>query len=243
MGRGAALKRLFERISDMSNLAVGAQQIVRLCRESNDLEQLQTLIQTDPSLVAQILRRVNSSYYALDAEVRDLCSAARLLGFREFSNLALIVYFSRMFSPPMAFGTFSIAGLWSHSVAVASAAQLVSRVCGCATPANAFTAGLLHDIGLLLCCRQMRRRFMQVVDRVRVRTMTPFVEHQVYSFDHAQLGAARGPQLGVSRTDRGCHCLSPRAGKLPRRSHAAGLRGRCRELPLQPRGLDVAGCA
>ncbi len=189
MGRGAALKRLFARIGDMSNLAIGAQQMVRLTRESASIEELQQLIQTDPSLVAQILRRVNSPYYHLDAEVHELTVAARLLGFREFSNVAFTVYLSRMFSPPMDFGTFSMAGLWSHSVAVAVAAQLVSRVCGCATPADAFTAGLLHDIGLLLTCRQMRRRFIQVVERIQNRAPTPGVERQIYSFDHAQLGA------------------------------------------------------
>lgn len=189
MGRGPALKRLFSRISDISNLAIGAQQIVRLSRGPSNLEALQELIQTDPSLVAQILRRINSPYYHLDAEVHDLTVAARLLGFREFSNMAFTVYLSRMFTPPMVFGTFSMSGLWGHSVATAAAAQLISRVCGCAAPADAFMAGLLHDIGLLLCCRHMRRRFIQVVDRIGGPTATPLIERQVYSFDHTQLGA------------------------------------------------------
>ena len=190
MGRRPALQRLFARISDMSSLAVGAQQIVRLSRgTAASLEELQELIQTDPSLVALLLRRVNSSYYRLDTPVHDLTVAARLLGFREFSNLAVTVYLSRMFSPPMSFGSFSMAGLWSHSVAVAAASHLVSRVCGCGTPGEAYMAGLLHDVGLLLCCRQMRRRFIQVVERIKGRTPTSEVEHQVYSFDHAQLGA------------------------------------------------------
>ena len=35
----------------------------------------------------------------------------------------------------------------------------------------------------------MRRRFIQVVERVRGRTTTPLIERQVYSFDHSQLGA------------------------------------------------------
>jgi HD-like signal output (HDOD) protein len=65
----------------------------------------------------------------------------------------------------------------------------VSRVCGCGTPGEAYTAGLLHDIGLLLCCRQMRRRFMQVVERLTSHSLTQDVERHVYSFDHAQLGA------------------------------------------------------
>ena len=190
MGRGPALKRLFARISDLSNLSIGAQQIVRLSRgTSTSLEELQELIQTDPSLVALLLRRVNSSYYCLDTEVHDLSVAAHLLGFREFSNLAVTVYLSRMFTPSMSFGTFSMVGLWGHSVAVAAASHLVSRVCGCGSATDAYMAGLLHDIGLLFACRQMRRRFIQVVERARSSVSTCELEREIYSFDHAQLGA------------------------------------------------------
>lgn len=188
-GRGPALNQLFSRISDLSRLDIGAQQLLRLNRDSDDLNKLQVLIQSDPSLVAQILRRVNSPYYNLDTKVKELSVAARLLGFREFSNLAFAVYLSRMFTSPVSFATFSLSGLWAHSVAVASTAQLISRVCGRADPAQAFMAGLLHDIGLLMCYKQMRQRFMGVVERIQNRTMTTRVEQDIYSFDHAQLGA------------------------------------------------------
>jgi len=200
IGRGPALNRLFSRISEMSHLPVGAQQLVRLLAGPADLEKLQELIQTDPSLVAQILRRVNSPYYNLDTEVNDLGVAARLLGFREFSNVAFTVYLSRMFSSPISFGTFSLSGLWAHSVAVASAAQMISRVCGRADPNEAFMAGLLHDIGLLLCYKQMRRRFMQVVERIQDRSITSRVEQELYSFDHAHLGAYVARSWGLSDT-------------------------------------------
>ncbi len=120
--------------------------------------------------------------------MHELSSAARLLGVREFHNLAITVYLSRMFEMSTDVGSFRVAGLWSHSVAVAAASHLVSRVCGCGVPADAYLAGLLHDIGLLLVSRQLRRRFKQVVDRVRKLVCTPVLERSVYSFDHAQLG-------------------------------------------------------
>ncbi|MHB0956337.1 MAG: HDOD domain-containing protein [Pirellulaceae bacterium] len=184
-----ALQRLFARIADLSAFSVHAQDIVRLSnRSSGSLADLQKLIQADPSLVALILRRVNSSYYRLDPQITDLSTAARLLGVREFRNLAVTVYLSRMFELSTDVGSFRVAGLWSHSVAVAAAAHLVSRVCGCGIPADAYIAGLLHDIGLLLVNRHMRRRFALLVDRVRKRVATSVVEREVYSFDHAQLG-------------------------------------------------------
>ena len=190
IGERFALERLFGRISDLSTLAAGAQEIIHLAkRSSKSLEDLQKLIRTDPSLVALLLRRVNSSYYGLSTQVTDLKVAARLLGFREVRNLAITIYLSRMFDPPMEIGTFSTQGLWGHSVAVAAASHLVSRVCGCAVPADAYVAGLLHDIGLLLINRQMRRHFMQLVEQVQHLDPTLEVERELYLFNHAHLGA------------------------------------------------------
>jgi putative nucleotidyltransferase with HDIG domain len=195
-----ALDRLFTRIGDLSMLPAGARQLVQLTRNPNgDLEDLQQLIQTDPSLVAQVLRRVNSPYYSLDKVVHNLPHAAQLLGFREVRNLAITVYLSRMYEPSMTLGSFSRQGLWKHSVAVAATAHLVSRVCGRAVPADAYIAGLLHDIGLLLLNRQMRRYFAQVIEAVRGDIPTTDAERQVYLFDHTQLGAYVASTWGFPR--------------------------------------------
>ena len=157
-------------------------------RSSGSLEELQKLIQADPSLVALILRRVNSSYYHLDQQ-STTCRPPRAC----WVCVNSAIWRSPSTCPgcskcPTDVGSFRVAGLWSHSVAVAAASHLVSRVCGCGVPADAYIAGLLHDIGLLLVSRHMRRRFTQVVDRVRKLVRTPAVERSVYSFDHAQLG-------------------------------------------------------
>jgi putative nucleotidyltransferase with HDIG domain len=194
-----AVKQLMSRIADVSELAFGASELVHLARTSDRLEGVQKLIQADPSLVAQILRRLNSPYYGLNTEIQDLAAATRLLGFREIRNLAITVYLSRMFERPMEYGTFSCSGLWSHSVAVAVASQLMSRVCGCGDPADAFVAGLLHDIGLLLASRQMRRHFLKVIDSVTRLEPTAKMEHHVYRFDHAQLGAFVADHWGFPR--------------------------------------------
>jgi putative nucleotidyltransferase with HDIG domain len=160
------------------------------------LDEVLRLLQMDPSLVAMILRRVNSPYYRLDRPVQDLASAAKLLGVRELRNLALAVHLSRMFEIPADVGTFRVANLWNHSIAVAAASHLVSRVCGCGTPSDAFLAGLLHDIGLLVLSRQMRKRFVRVIDRIRPDTPTGDVERQLYGFDHADVGGCAVREWG-----------------------------------------------
>ncbi len=185
-----ALERLFARMGAMATFSANAQAIVRLSyRSTGSLEDLQHLVQADPSVAALVLRRVNSEYYHLDEEVLDVTSAAHLLGFREFRNLAITVYVSRMFDLSTEAGALHAAGMWVHSVAVAAAAHLVSRVCGRGVPADAYMAGLLHDVGFLLIYRHMYRRFLRLVGELQNDTYLPSLEHAAYAFDHAQLGS------------------------------------------------------
>ena len=114
--------------------------------ENADPEQLREAIQSDPVLVARILRRLNSSYYALSQKVSDLKTAISLLGMREIRNLALTVFVSRFFEGGTVHGTYKRENLWSHSVGVAVASRLVARVCGRGACEEAYIAGLLHDI-------------------------------------------------------------------------------------------------
>jgi putative nucleotidyltransferase with HDIG domain len=187
--RRATLERLFSRIGDVTTLPAAAQKVLRLTDDDNaNPDDLREAIQSDPILVARILRRLNSSYYALSQKVSDLKTAINLLGLREIRNLALTVFLSRFFEGAAIYGTYKRENLWSHSVGVAVAARLVARVCGRGAGEEAYIAGLLHDIGLILLDQTLRRHFHKVVDSIDPSTPTHIVETRILSFDHALLG-------------------------------------------------------
>ena len=189
--RRAALERLFARISDVSTLPTVAQRVLGLAYdEASTATDLSDVIQTDPALVSRILRRVNSSFYGLRYRVADLQTAINLLGYREIHNLVLSVFVSRWFERPFEHGPYSRQSLWMHSVGVALTARLVSAVTGRAKPEEAYVGGLLHDIGFILLDQHLRRHFVRVVDELRPATPTTKVEARIFTFDHAQLGAA-----------------------------------------------------
>lgn len=187
--RQATLERLFARIGEVSSLPATAQKIMSLAGDDNvQAEALREAIQNDPVLVARILRRLNSSYYALSHKVADLRTAVSLLGLREIRNLALTVFVSRYFEPGTTHNQYKRENLWTHSVAVGAASRLVSRVCGRASVEEAYIAGLLHDIGLILLDQTLRRHFFKVVDAIDPATPTHIVENRILTFDHALLG-------------------------------------------------------
>jgi HD-like signal output (HDOD) protein len=187
--RRMALERLFSRIGDVTTLPAAAQKVLRLTEDENACpDELREAIQSDPVLVARILRRLNSSYYALSHKVSDLKTAISLLGLREIRNLALTVFVSRFYEGGAAHGGYKRENLWTHSVGVAVAARLVARVCGRGAGEEAYIAGLLHDLGLILLDQTLRRHFHKVLDSLDPATPTDQVENRILSFDHALLG-------------------------------------------------------
>jgi putative nucleotidyltransferase with HDIG domain len=186
--RRTALEKLFGRIGEVTSLPTTAQRLLQLTESEAMGEELRDVIQSDPVLVAKILRRLNSSYYALSNKVVDVRTAVSLLGFREIRNLALTVFIAKMYEHPQEHGKYRRENLWSHSVAVAAAARLVSRVCGKASAEEAYIGGLLHDLGLILLDQTLPKHFHQVIDEIDSGTPTCIVENRVLTFDHASLG-------------------------------------------------------
>jgi putative nucleotidyltransferase with HDIG domain len=187
--RRVALERLFGRIGDVISLPTAAHRVLKLTEDEDaPAEQIREALQGDPVLVARLLRRLNSSYYALSRKVVDLKTAISLLGLREIRNLALTVFVSRFYDTNGSHNGYSRQNLWSHSVGVGAAARLVARVCGRAMPEEAYISGLLHDIGLILLDQSLHKHFLRVVDSIDSQTPTHIVENRIFTFDHALLG-------------------------------------------------------
>lgn len=186
----AILAKLFAKIGEVSTLPTAAARIIDVAGDDNSSAQdLLRLIESDPAVSVRVLRTVNSAFYSLRNQVTNLHSAITLLGFREVRNLALTAHLARLFRVTAGYRTYSRQGLWDHLVGVATAARLIAKTSRGAPPDDAYLAGLVHDIGLLLIDQQIHKRFRQIVDALDESTPTCQIEQQLLTFDHAELGA------------------------------------------------------
>jgi len=193
------LERLFTRVGELSTLPHVATRIIQIADDDNTgTEDLLAAVESDPALAARVLRRVNSSYYALRNKVADLKSAISMLGFREMRNLALTAYVSRLFQDDGSRGLYSRSALWNHLVAVGTTARMIAKTCGNAMSEEAYLAGLLHDMGLILLDQHLHRAFCKVLDRVDESMATTDVEQDELTFDHAEVGAFVAEQWQLS---------------------------------------------
>ncbi len=151
------------------------------------------LIESDPALSAQVIRLANTAFYGLSGKVSSAWRAVTVLGLATVRALATTAAFD-LFSEK---GRSVPDDFWPHSVLTAASASAVARRVG--LPGNdAFSVGLLHDLGAALVFRRAPRRYDAIVERLATEEGLTLVdaERQEFGITHAEVGAAA---LGVMK--------------------------------------------
>ena len=151
------------------------------------------LIESDTALSTRVISLSNTAFYGLSGKVSSPWRAVTVLG------LATV----RAIATTAAFDLFSEKGrsvpdeFWEHSVTTAAAAVAVARRVGI-PPNEAFSAGLLHDLGTALVFRRAPRSYDTAMERRRAfpGALLSEIEREEFGATHAQVGAAA---LGVMR--------------------------------------------
>lgn len=134
---------------DVPTMPAGVALVVRA---ANDpfvaLPDLARMIEREPSLTVSLLKLANSPAYATGREVRSVAQATTLLGARTIRNLAVACAVQAM-KQRVATGAFDGKLFWEDSLRRGCAALVLARLAGYEEPSEAFTVGLIQDLGLL----------------------------------------------------------------------------------------------
>jgi HD-like signal output (HDOD) protein len=128
----------------------GATQLLALLYDPEvAIERVLSSLKAEPALAARVLKVANSPFYRLSGSVGTLDRAVALLGLTAIRGIAAAGCLDRL-TPTRSGAAFDPERFRLHSLAVACAAQQLSRAAGAGIEGEAFMAGLLHDIGILL---------------------------------------------------------------------------------------------
>jgi len=116
--------------------------------ESSSGRDLIAVIEHDQALTGKMLRLANSAFFGQSRKVATIPRAVVLLGFSTVRNLALGVKVWDALGTGIARNRLE--ELWAHTVAVAVATKALAASLRAGDPDEAFTAGLLHDVGKLM---------------------------------------------------------------------------------------------
>jgi putative nucleotidyltransferase with HDIG domain len=163
--------------------------LLALFREPDpDMDQVVELIRHEPSLTAQILRTCNQTAFAADHATVDIFDAVTRMGFYEVYCLVVSLFGAKTRAMPGADKGVNVMELWRHSVAAAVSVTVVTEDGG-QTKAEAFTAGLLHDIGKLVLASAEGPIYANAIKQATARgEMLSSLEQSAFVIDHAELG-------------------------------------------------------
>jgi HD-like signal output (HDOD) protein len=143
---------LLDGIHDLAPFPLVGLRVIELVRDQRtSASELAEILALDPVLTAKILKVSNSAAWGRQRNITTVRDAVVLLGFEEVRQLALLTCVVANFgNSPRGNDGFDMEGFWLHNVTVAVAAEAVARKTKLANPGDAFTAGILHDIGRLV---------------------------------------------------------------------------------------------
>ena len=142
------LSRPGQHLAGVSHVAIEA---MRLAEDPNATGvDLTRVIESDPALSARLLRVANSAFYGARKPMSSVNASVQLLGFSAVKNIAVAASLTRAFRARSSFGSFDPHMMWTHSVAVGVASRLIALRSRRVDPNDAFLAGLLHDVGVIV---------------------------------------------------------------------------------------------
>ncbi|MEO0576527.1 MAG: HDOD domain-containing protein [Pseudomonadota bacterium] len=153
-----------------------------------ELSELVAAVETDPAFSARLLRLANSSLYSRGVEVSSLDQAIGRVGNNEVSQLALVLSAAEEFSG-LETDLMKMTSFWKHSLTTAILARNIMRSLKLRAD-GVFSAGLLHDMGLLVLFHvqtaQMRDVLQQALEQDEDRVID--MEREMFGFDHTVVG-------------------------------------------------------
>lgn len=128
------------------------------------LEQAAKIISKDMGMVAKILQVVNSPLYGLRSAVSAPSQAVALLGLDTIKSMVLCSKVFEQFDQTK-IPFFSLDVLWLHGMTVGAHAKAIAKEAGADRniQEETFTAGLLHDVGILILATNLPSQFTEML--------------------------------------------------------------------------------
>lgn len=150
--------------------------------------QLAELISKDQGLTSKILAVANSPLYGIKRKVSSIEFAILVLGFGDIRNIvtALSLADSIKANPSKYFDPYEF---WVHSMVVGTAAKGISTNFGFDFGSEAFVAGILHDMGILVIYKFFSSEFTQIIELTNTEKIHILeAEERVLGITHQEIG-------------------------------------------------------
>jgi HD-like signal output (HDOD) protein/CheY-like chemotaxis protein len=186
------VKELVAKVQNFPSLPSVYFEVIKQLESPNaTVEQIGDAIAKDLAMTAKLLQMVNSAFFGLSQKITSPSHAVLTLGMETVRSILLCIQvYSK--SDQSSSSKLSLDRLWSHSLAVATAAKRITLFqTGDEKQADeAFTAGILHDVGKLILSSNLGEAYNRVLDLARTGEEPLWqIEERELGASHADVGA------------------------------------------------------
>lgn len=184
-----SLDRLVANARQFCSLPAVAMQVLELTNNpAVDTQALKQCLENDPALTTKVLRVVNSSLFGLSRQVSSLNQALALLGIKPLK--LLVLGFSLPAELFRGLAGEVLASYWRHTLTKAVAAREIAETLWRQSGDEAFLAGLLQDLGLLLLIQELGPPYLELLAKIKAQGADLLAwEERSLGFDHTTLTA------------------------------------------------------
>ncbi len=196
-----ALQNLVSKIESLPSLPSCYQEIMQIIqKEEGSLKEVAEIIQSDVSMSMEILKYVNSSFFGLYKKVSSIRQAVSLLGINTIQTLVLSINVFSQIDKSKRYA-INIPELWKHSFLTGLFSKAIISDLGMDTQLqeDAFTLGLLHDIGILTLATQIPDKYKEVYKKAKSNDLNlSQAEYLMFDTSHAEVAAYLLGLWGIS---------------------------------------------
>lgn len=177
-----------QRLDRLHSAPKVAQQILQLTRNPESrIDEIVRCIEHDPGLAAKILQVVNSSKYGVSRQITSIKHAVSYLG--KDAIRMLTISFSMVESLTRRSKGRIFADYWQRALTIASISSHLANHHKCLKKDEAYTAGLLADVGILVFSQVEREQYSLIYESYPHGEQLLLGEQRYFGFDHAVLGS------------------------------------------------------
>ncbi|MDH3360313.1 MAG: HDOD domain-containing protein, partial [Desulfobulbaceae bacterium] len=183
-------------VNRLPTLPAVAMEAIRLLEgEDANFDSIADLLKNDQVLTSRIFHYANSAYVGARRPAASIRQAVSTLGLNAVRSIILSASIFECFAEKLARDRQSLLNFWLHSIGVAITAEELAIRLGFPVQEEAYIAGLLHDMGKLVCYIQfpekyaLIRRELEQQGSYSTKGTTPLdIEQQFLDTDHIETG-------------------------------------------------------
>ncbi len=194
-------------VNSLPTLPAVAMEAIRLMEdEEADFNSIGQLLKNDQVLTGRLLHYANAAQMGR-RPAASVNQAVCVLGLNGVRGILLSASIFDCFSDQFRERRQGLLNFWLHSVGVAVTAERLARRLGFPDPDLAYIAGLLHDLGKLVCHLQAPEKFEQIWRELErqgsysTRGFLPLdIERNILDTDHIEVGKLLARAWGLPQS-------------------------------------------